>query len=131
MPVTRDEVASAYRMFLGRDPSTQECDAWSEAVSVTALRQAFVASEEFQSILGSLGITPQLRLPLILKPLQIEWQVDPAMQARLLDQVTATWTALGHDRPHWSVLSSDAFLPENMQANESQFYELQGRAMLI
>ena len=122
MPVTRDDVVYAYRMFLGRDPSAEERDAWSATMTVTDLRRAFLAAEEFQSILGSLGITPQLRLPQILAPLQIEWQAEPAMEARLLDHVTATWTALGDDRPHWSVLSSDSFLPENMQANASMFY---------
>jgi len=123
MPVTRDDVVFAYRMFLGRHPSTEECETWSATPTLADLRKAFVTSEEFQSILGSLGITPQLRLPQILAPLKIEAQVEPAMEARLLDHVTATWTALGDDRPHWSVLSSDAFLPENMQANASLFYE--------
>ena len=123
MPVTRDDVANAYRMFLGRDPSAEECEAWSATLTLTDLRKAFVTSEEFQSILGSLGVAPQLRLPLVLAPLPIEWQVAPAIYARLLEQVTATWTALGDDRPHWSVLSSDSFLPENMQANANLFYE--------
>jgi SAM-dependent methyltransferase len=123
MPIAREDIVYAYRNFLGRDPSSDECETWSATPTLTALRQAFVTSEEFQSILGSLGITPQVRLPQILPPLQIEWQVDPVMEATLLDQVTATWTALGHDRPHWSVLSSDTFLPENMQANANLFYE--------
>ena len=123
MPVTREDVVYAYRMFLGRDPSVEERNAWSATMTVTDLRSAFLAAEEFQSILGSLGITPQLRLPQILAPLQVEWQVAPEMEARLLGHVTATWTALGDDRPHWSVLSSDNFLPENMRANAKLFYE--------
>jgi hypothetical protein len=74
MPVTREDIVYAYRMFLGRDPVPPECEAWSATPTLDDLRRAFVLSEEFQSILGSLGVTPQPRLPLTLAPLHVEWQ---------------------------------------------------------
>jgi SAM-dependent methyltransferase len=54
--------------------------------------------------------------------LDVEWQTDPITLDALVQHVSATWHTLGRERPHWSVLSSDQFLPENIHASEDAFY---------
>ena len=43
-------------------------------------------------------------------------------EAKLLAYVTRTWTALGREEPHWSVLSAEAFKAANMARNAASFY---------
>ncbi len=65
----------------------------------------------------------QERLTHLLPPSHVEWDVPEQAMAGLIDHVTQTWTALGNDKPHWSVLSSDQFLPEQIEQHRRNFYE--------
>jgi SAM-dependent methyltransferase len=55
--------------------------------------------------------------------LHVEWQIDRATAAAFFAQVSETWRRLGKERPHWSVLAHDRFLPENMPGEVEAFYE--------
>ena len=126
MPVSADEISWVYRLMLGREPASSELDTWYSVASVDELRRLCLDSAEFRGVMSRVGITPASapapRLSQDLAPASVDWQTDPHTEATLLDHVTRTWTALGRERPHWSVLSSDAFLPEHIEANERAFY---------
>jgi SAM-dependent methyltransferase len=109
--------------MLGREPSERETALWSNVTSVWELRKIFISSNEFQA-----NIAPKdsgdyrRRLPLDLPRIPIEWEAAPVAQKELLNYVKATWTALGEEEPHWSVLSIDEFKSPNIDGNRKQFY---------
>jgi len=123
--VSSEDVEAAYRLFLGRKASAQEISIWLGTSSLTALRSAFLSSDEFsaaqQRLAKARGPSPS-HLPFELPPLDVEWQTDSRTAARLIEHVRKTWTALGQERPHWSVLSSEQFLPERIAESESKFF---------
>ena len=126
MPLTLAEISSVYRVLLGREPSASDLDWGMELSSVSELRQLALTSAEFRDIIAPLlGSRPEqpgeTRLPLDLPPQRVDWQGEAATQARLIDHVMRTWTLLGKDRPHWSVLSSEDFLPEKIADHQSAF----------
>ncbi len=127
MPLTQAEISSVYRVLLGREPSASDLEWGMKLSSVTELRQLALTSAEFRDIMVPLlGSGPEqpgeTRLPLDLPPQRVDWQGDAGSQARLIDHVMRTWTLLGMDRPHWSVLSSDDFLPEKIAGHQNAFY---------
>jgi SAM-dependent methyltransferase len=117
--VSREDIVAAYRMFLGREPSAEEIRPWLGLKSFGQLRSAFLSSAEFNA---NNKKPPQDKLPLNLQAEDIEWQTDPDTSSRLLEHVRRTWTAMGETKPHWSVLSSDQFLPESIAENERTFF---------
>lgn len=60
-------------------------------------------------------------------PVRIDWQCTPDEAAALTSRIAETWEELGRDRPHWSVMSNDEFLPENIGQTEEEFHA-SGRA---
>lgn len=130
MPITADEIAWVYRLMLGREPLASEVDTWRGLPDVAELRRLCLASDEFRAAMAANGtpVSPAAdagmldRLPQNLPPLPVQWQAGAHDEAVLLDHVARTWTALGQERPHWSVLSSDSFLPEHIAENERAFY---------
>jgi SAM-dependent methyltransferase len=130
MPITDDEIASVYRLILGREVTPDEARQWRPQASVEVLRRAALESKEFRGVLQQLAVpAPQqpqqqpVRLTHLLPPSHVEWDVPQETMAWLLKHVTQTWTALGNEKPHWSVLSSDQFLPETIEKNRRNFYE--------
>lgn len=125
MAVTKDDVIAAYRMLLGREASEHEAGAWLHVASVADLRKRFIASTEFESQLrahASIAAAQPRRLPLDVPAISVEWETEPNLQALLLDYVAETWTALGREEPHWSVLSSDTFKAHNIEQSAPTFY---------
>lgn len=126
MPITDNEIAWVYRLLLGREALPDECARWRHMPSVSAMRQAALESAEFrmlaQRMMLGAAARPAAKLPLDLPHSDIEWEVGPTAQEQLLAHVTRTWTALGVEKPHWSVLSADQFMPEKIEQNEANFY---------
>jgi SAM-dependent methyltransferase len=116
--ISREDVIWTYRIMLDREP---ESDAAIQGALTSGSRRAFVEqvlrSEEFQARrhIASQGL---VNCP----GLDVEWRTDPATLNTLTEHVAATWHVLGQERPHWSVLSTERFLPENIQASEETFY---------
>jgi SAM-dependent methyltransferase len=123
LTVSREDIVLAYRLLLGREPSERETALWTRVPSISELRKIFISSNEFQA-----KITPKdsgdyrRRLPLDLPRIPIEWAAEPLARQELLDYVKATWTTLGEQEPHWSVLSIDEFKSPNIEENRKQFY---------
>lgn len=118
--VTIETVRMAYRLMLGREPENEAVlHAALRYRSVAALREAFVNSAEYRR---KQPVQPAV-VPLEAPPIAVEWEVDDAVAARLLTHVGETWTRLGEERPHWSVLSAERFLPERLEASRKAFFD--------
>ncbi len=120
--LTTDDVRTAYRLFLGREAESDAVvEAWRACCpSYDRLRQAFLGSPEFQN--KNPAPSGRRLLPLNSAALDVEWQADETVLAVLLAHVKVAWTRLGQERPHWSVLSSDYFSPENIGRTEGAFF---------
>lgn len=128
--LSADTVRLAYQLFLGRTPENDGVvnAALSAYPTIGALRAAFLTSPEF---LGHLGRTTTVARPppnpalvgIDAPPIDVEWETNEATATAMLAHVQATWTQLGRDRPHWSVLSANQFLPEHIAKTEAAFFD--------
>jgi SAM-dependent methyltransferase len=134
--LTTDVVRMAYLLLLGREPEDEQVVTRAlHYGSISALREAFLQSQEFRRIRQ---ITPVVKPiestpPIDSPPQEVEWKADEATTAELLAHVGVTWTLLGQDRPHWSVLSDDLFVPEKIGQTRDAFFKsgVQDCAMLL
>ena len=117
---TRVEVIWAYRILLGREPESEDViqTGMTGHINRAGLLRAFLNSDEFRAR----NDLRQGHFPLTSPPIEVEWQVEPAAITTMIRQVSETWQVLGEIKPHWSVLSSDEYLPENIPSTEQAFY---------
>jgi SAM-dependent methyltransferase len=126
--VSKDDVYAAYRLLLGREASEDEAELWLGLPSLADLRDVFLSSPEFEAMRGheeSRWRQPPHQSPSLLNtspPLPVEWKTDAEIEAKLLTYVQETWTRLGEEEPHWSVLSSDQFRSSQIQDHQEEFY---------
>ena len=130
MPITREEIAWSYRLILGREATEHDLDVWRDVPSLAEMRRLCLTSGEFRSSLDNSAADTvdasltnvQSRLPIDVPPQPVEWRTDAVTEARLVDLVMRTWTQLGYEKPHWSVLSSEHFLPDRIEETKNSFY---------
>lgn len=122
MPITREEVAFLYRSMLGREAESDSVlDYWSTTETDPAvLGSIFVASPEFKSRHWPHFAAPQF--PLAVPPDDFEIEATPDQVERLLGHIRTSWTHLGEEKPHFSVLSGDVFLPDRFEENADAFW---------
>lgn len=118
--VTRSEVIDAYRLLLGREPESEAAvTAKLELADWLQLRRDFMGSPEYD------GGAPSHCKPandLLAPANRVDVEVDRTCFDTLVGHVKRTWEALGEERPHWSVLTNAAFLPEQIGDNLDRFY---------
>lgn len=118
--VTRSEVVDAYRMLLGREPENEAAVAAKLPLpDWLALRQDFMSSPEYD---GRAPGRPAPANALLAPANRVDVEVERSCFDALVAHVRRTWEALGQERPHWSVLTNAAFLPEQIGANLDSFY---------
>jgi SAM-dependent methyltransferase len=116
--VTPDDVRSAYRLMLGREPESEAVvrEHCARHATLGDLRAAFLGSTEFRERAGvplqASGFEP---------PLAIDRVTDAATMQRLLDHIAAGWSHYGETDPHWSVLTEDRFRKGALEANLDAF----------
>lgn len=116
--VSRDDVFWCYRTFLRREPESEEVVRYYSAVKdLRTLVLYFIGSEEYASV-RSLRTFRPLPLP----HQRIDVDVDADRLAAIVAKVKAAWTHMGELRPHFSVLTNDAFLPHNLPQTIDQFW---------
>lgn len=54
--------------------------------------------------------------------IHVDWDCPEPQVVQLMDRVAKTWEGLGESRPHWSVLTSEHFLPAHINATEEEFF---------
>ena len=119
--VTREQVIIGYRMFFGRDPEDEAVIQAGQAAwpDLASMGRAMAASAEFAARHGSnVYALPPLDAPT--NP--VETEAGPATLALLAERNGAYWTRAGEAAPHWSVLTEERFLPQNIAANLEAFY---------
>jgi SAM-dependent methyltransferase len=124
--VSRDEVIAAFRLILGREPESDTViEANMGVSSLKDLRTRFIASAEFRSKIqstvdtGSSNAVGRFRLS---KPLKVEVTAPDKEFALLLERVQKSWSMLGEEKPHWSVLTNTAYEPSSIDENIETFY---------
>lgn len=114
--VTREDVYMVYKVFLHREPESDEVIENSlKARSFEELCQFFMGSEEFRARLG------KLHTPLDWPPIDVVTEMDPIQAAAMVAHVEATWRKLGETEPYWSVLSVPQFRSNSFDEHEDEF----------
>jgi hypothetical protein len=63
-----------------------------------------------------------LVLPLNTPPIHVETEIDAEGLATLLAHTERTWTRLGEQEPHWSVISAERFRQDRLDEHRQEFY---------
>jgi 2-polyprenyl-3-methyl-5-hydroxy-6-metoxy-1,4-benzoquinol methylase len=121
-PVTREHVQWAYRIFLDREPESEEAiAAHLAAADLGALTRRFIESAEFRQKQSLKSEAPHL-VPLDAARNSVEVDVGAETLSSLLSHVRRCWEFLGQERPHHSVLTNPAFLPDALKETETAFW---------
>jgi len=119
--VTREQIILAYRMFFGRDPEDEAVIAAGQAAwpDLDSMGRSMAVSPEFGARHGSnVHALPPLDAPANL----VETEADPATLQLMAERTGGYWNRAGESAPHWSVLTEERFLPQNIAANLEAFY---------
>ncbi len=118
--VGTDAIIWAYRLFLGREPEDLEAAAAAGAqlTSWAEVHDRFTASAEYAGRAGVRRTSLTGHEP----AMEIDAVTDRDQIADLHAHIRRSWTALGTNQPHHSVLTADAFLPALVDDNLDEFY---------
>ncbi|WP_158742725.1 class I SAM-dependent methyltransferase [Acidisphaera sp. L21] len=124
-PLTESDVDTAYRIFLGRPPEKAQTVANHLAKYKTKdeFRRAVVTAKEFYDR----NIVEISRYVIATAPISsvknIDVNVSGEDRAALFKHVHDVWSKLGATDPHFSVLSTPKYKPDNIAANQQEFYD--------
>jgi SAM-dependent methyltransferase len=114
--VTRSDVEMVYRLFLHREPESEEVmREFLPVGSVEDLCRIFLHSDEFKAKFG------RSQIPFDWPPIRIQVTVEPSLLAAMIAHVERTWSALGEADPYWSVLSVPQFRRDSFAAHADTF----------
>lgn len=116
--LTPQDVTLVYRMLLGRRPESIDAIAFhiESSPDVEALAESLITSSEFIDGRGMGTVGFALTKLVFAPPLRVDHVVSPQRQTEMLDRIRRQWTRLGEEDPHWSVLSSDDFRADTIDA---------------
>jgi len=129
MSVSKEDVVWCYRHLLGRDPESAEAveahlNSWPDFKQMIL---TFIASSEF------LEPRPNVRLPVtstvmhLLPPVLPKLEIDVAATSKELGKcaakIKAAWEHMGDERAHYSVLSSEDYMPEKLDTSIDVFWQ--------
>jgi SAM-dependent methyltransferase len=115
---TREDVLWTYRTLLGREPESEDViRAHLQQADLRALIEAFTASNEYRY-----GRAVRLFHPMPLPASQIDVEVDGAQLQAAVAHVRDTWSRLGTERPHFSVITDQQFLPQRLASSIDHFW---------
>jgi SAM-dependent methyltransferase len=69
-----------------------------------------------------MAAAPQLK-PLTWPPIKVDTVVAPDQFRQMVERVERNFRHMGETEPHWSVLSTDKFLANNIGQTETEFFE--------
>jgi SAM-dependent methyltransferase len=69
-----------------------------------------------------MAAAPQLK-PLTWPPIKVDTVVAPEQFRQMVERVERNFRHMGETEPHWSVLSTDKFLANNIGTTEAEFFE--------
>jgi SAM-dependent methyltransferase len=122
--ITKADVCGAYQFFLNRMPENDSVvDKHIDAAKdFKQLRERFLGSGEFytnnsRELLRHFAIAQARQVH---EPIQYECSEENL--AEIFNHIASVWSSLGEIEPHYSVLSTPNYKPENLPANLTQFY---------
>lgn len=122
-PVTRDEVVWCYRLLLGREPESEAVvQNQLRATSRVDLILGFLTSMEFSNNTPSFTALQSTLTWMEGRPPRIDVDIGEAKLKAMLERVKEVWRRLGTSAPHWSVMSDQQFMPENIGSNIGRFW---------
>ena len=122
MTVSTDAVRWGYRFFLGREPESEEAvRAHLGAKNELQLAQVLMGSAEFARRRRLLCIQRPVEVP-ELGLIDVDAEATPAELADCLAKIKAAWSHLGAVAPHFSVLTDNQFLPDNVDGALDKFW---------
>jgi SAM-dependent methyltransferase len=105
--------------MLGREPESEAAIKQHMAArDHDHLSEVFLTSLEFKDRVG----VHVAGLPIALSPIEVEFAARPAELSACLTKIKDAWAHLGTVRPHFSVLTDQRFLPENLDGNIDTFW---------
>ncbi len=124
--VTRDDVIWCYKNLLGRDIESNEVvEAHLTAGSFKQLVEIFAGSHEFTSRFngqGPVGFSGASNLPPVVETLNIELVANAKDLGKCAAKIKTAWEHMGDETAHYSVLSNDVFLPDNLHDSIHSFW---------
>lgn len=69
-----------------------------------------------------MAAAPQLK-PLTWPPIRVDTVVAPEQFRQMVERVERNFRHMGETEPHWSVLSTDKYLANNIETTEAEFFE--------
>lgn len=119
-----EAVIWAYRLFLGRDPESEEiiADKLSRNETLDSLRREFLKSDEFKHKNSSIlqGYSPAMAGDE--PPMPIEKVTEHSQLMSLFAHIQTAWEYQGEEDPHYSVLSLDEYRKDNLSQSLKKFY---------
>lgn len=124
--LSSEEVILAYRLFLGRDPESQDVvnNLCQTVHDVAQLREIFMQSPEFvEGMSKALGqeVTVRRRHPFTNSFTPVEVSVSDDLLARMFERIHEQWSLLGVSEPFWSVVTQPQYYRDQFAANKAQF----------
>lgn len=118
-PVDREHIVWAYRLFLGREPESNDVvdQHLGLGYSRHGLRESFMKSDEFR-MQAQRADAPARPTP---RGVVIERVQSPETLATLLAHVAEEWSMLGEQEPHWSVLTAENFRSTQIAEHRESF----------
>lgn len=120
-----DLVTACYRALLRREPEEDAAvlARANELGSATAVLQSFLESEEYQNVASGHIIHDYLKANAEHDTLDIEVDVSDETRNQMFERIKGEWAALGETEPYWSVITSDHFRSDSIQANMEMFLQ--------
>lgn len=124
--VSRDDVTWCYRNLLRREPESDAViDMHLRTNDFKKLITTFLDSQEYRAQwssvnLGGSGSAPGL--PPLLDRLHIEVDASQADLGKCAAKIKTTWEHLGQEKAHFSVVTDEMFLPQNLDGSIDSFW---------
>lgn len=123
LPLDQNTIRWAYRMFLGRNPESEEVieEKLSRINNFNTLRREFLLSEEFKFKNNFVFESYHPSLSGDEPAMKIEDSCDTETLTKIFVHIQESWQKQGKQQPHYSVVSNELFKPENIKTNIRAF----------
>jgi SAM-dependent methyltransferase len=119
--ISKEAVVWAYRMFLGREPESEEAiqEKLDFCTDIGRLREVFLTSEEFSYHVPRRGNGLGATEPCI----EVETTGPAELIDQLYDHVNRSWESMGESDPFWSVITLPEFRGQPTAADIARFFD--------
>ena len=122
--VSRDDILWCYQNILERQPESDgTIDGHLSTPDFRQLVLNFLSSQEYIARQAKTSLhSDEPGLPPFLEKLEIELDANSQSLNRCAAKIKTAWEHLGNEKAHFSVLTFDAFLPENLNTSIDSFW---------